>query len=103
MVGIAHPTRLLIIIHAQKLPRCKAEQGFKRGILCSMLSAEAAATTQQLDIFQREYSKSVYRRKNLLVGITGQAHRLASARGNAYPAALAHPLVHLRVRSSALP
>src|SRR3989344_2917901 len=42
------------MVHAQKLPRCKAEQGFKRGILLSMLSAEAAATTQQMGIFQRQ-------------------------------------------------
>ena len=62
--------KIIFVVHAQKCPRCKMEQGFKRGILfCSMLSAEAAVTAKQMDVFQRElpnppaFSKmSVYRR-----------------------------------------
>ena len=57
-------------VYAQKLPRCKAEQGFKRGIFCSILSAEAAATclrathrqaTKQMGIFQRKLIPHIHK------------------------------------------
>src|SRR3990172_12908318 len=65
------------------------------GKLQNMLSAEAAATTQQMGVFQHEYSKRRQCRINLLIRISTQINGLAPACCNTYATALTYTLIHL--------